>query len=163
MIVFGEAHLRPDPWQVCRLMKRGLIDRWTRMHRFIGRSSTTASLHHDLFSTACITNIADSDFLHAPEVDSVRSRGRRRGRPPTVKRQRAGTNLPRLVWGVFCQGCLSILYSCDLGVYKPAPISHREPGGDGLADERKRTTKLSRGELAIRREHRATNLYSVDR
>ena len=96
MIVFGEAHLRPDPWQVCRLMKRGLIDRWTRMHRFIGRSSTSASSHHDLFSTACITNIADSDFLHAPEVDSVRSRGRRRGRPPTVKRQRAGTNLPRL-------------------------------------------------------------------
>jgi len=35
------------------------------MHRFIGRSSTTASSHHDLFSTACITNIADSDFLHA--------------------------------------------------------------------------------------------------
>jgi hypothetical protein len=44
------------------IIKCGFIDRWTRMLLLIGRSCTSAPSHHDLFSAACITTIAESEF-----------------------------------------------------------------------------------------------------
>jgi hypothetical protein len=43
-------------------IKCGFIDRWTRMPLSIGRSCTSAPSHHDLFSAACITTIAESEL-----------------------------------------------------------------------------------------------------
>jgi putative tryptophan/tyrosine transport system substrate-binding protein len=45
-------------------MDREFIDLWTRIPRFIGRLSTSASSHHDLSLAAFITNIAGSDFRY---------------------------------------------------------------------------------------------------
>ena len=44
------------------IIKCGFIDRWTRMPLSIGRSCTSAPSHHDLFSAACITTIAESEL-----------------------------------------------------------------------------------------------------
>src|SRR2546425_4309137 len=46
------------------IMDREFIDLWTRIPRFIGRLSTSASSHHDLSLAAFITNIAGSDFRY---------------------------------------------------------------------------------------------------
>jgi len=51
---------------------REFIDLWTRIPRFIGRLSTSASSHHDLSLAAFITNIVESDFGTHRTASSVR-------------------------------------------------------------------------------------------
>src|SRR6516162_1679909 len=50
-------------------MNRGFIAHWRRMPHSIARLSASASSHHGLSSAAFITNIAESDFRHAPGGD----------------------------------------------------------------------------------------------
>jgi len=50
------------------IIDREFIDLWTRIPRFIGRLSTSASSHHDLSLAAFIANIAESDFRYTQVI-----------------------------------------------------------------------------------------------